>query len=233
MKLNNSARFPHLLDAGILRDIPKDDKTRFIDSCKIRTFKSKSIVLRQGELTDYTFMVVKGRIEISYISETGNHSIIYHAFPGNILGAVETLSSRPCAGTCTALTDTTTLVCRRSDLFEKMKSPIFLRNFAEDLHDVLLHDNLFKSVDQFLSAEQKICVYLDKLASNESVFMESQSYLADVVGCSRQTVNKELGRLREQGIVEITKLGISILDRRALAQRKLELESPHKKSQAG
>ncbi|WP_121025204.1 Crp/Fnr family transcriptional regulator [Litoreibacter meonggei] len=212
-----------MLDHNLLRDLPRETQSEFLDSCKRRSFKPTNVMLRQGELTDRMYMVAEGRVEVSYVNETGHNSIIYHAMPGQVLGTVETLSERPCAGTCTALSDTTVLICRRADLFDKMTSPIFVRNFAADLHDVLTHDNRFKSVDQFFSAEQKICAYLDKLSDIDDVFKESQGYLADVAGCSRQTVNKELGRLRDRGVVEMSKSGIRILDYDALSQRLSEL----------
>jgi len=223
LTLKNSSRFPHLLDANILRDLSGDAKEDFVNSCKLRIFKPSCVILHQGEPTDRMYMIAEGRVEVSYVNETGHHSIIYHAVPGQILGTVETLSERPCAGSCTALSDTTVLICRRVDLFKKMTSPIFVRNFAADLHDVLTHDNRFKSIDQFYSAEQKICAYLEKLSDGDAVFKESQGYLADVVGCSRQTVNKELGRLRAHGIIEMSKTGITILDYTALSRRLSEL----------
>ncbi|WP_298256276.1 Crp/Fnr family transcriptional regulator [uncultured Litoreibacter sp.] len=222
--MNNSARFPNASRANILRDLKPEEQSRFIDSCQLRSYKRGSVILNQGDPTSYMMMIAEGRVEVSYLSETGYQSIIYHAFPGGVLGAVETLSGRPCAGTCKALVDTAILMCKRTNLYEMMRSPIFVRNQATDLHDVLVHDNRYKSIDQFFTAEQKICVYLEKLSAGDAtVFMESQSYLADVVGCSRQTVNKELGRLRQQGVIETTKTGVRILDYAALSRRLAEL----------
>lgn len=221
--MKNSAEFPHLLDNNLLRDIPRETRIALIDSCQRRSFKPSGVLLHQGEPTDHMYWVAEGRVEVGYVNEAGHHAIIYHAQRGQILGTVETLSERPCAGTCTALSDTIVLMCHRTELLQRMTSPIFLRNFAADLHDVLTHDNRFKSVDQFFSAEQKICAYLDKLSDADDVFQESQGYLADVAGCSRQTVNKELGRLRDQGVVEMTGVGIKILDYDALTQRLQDL----------
>ncbi|MEP3346103.1 MAG: Crp/Fnr family transcriptional regulator [Litoreibacter sp.] len=232
--MKNSDRFPSVLDAKIFRGLTGEYKNQFIDSCGFRKFRRGEIVLPQGEQTDKMLMVAEGRVEISYISETGHKTIIYHAFVGNVLGFVETLSERACAGTCTALTDTNILTCKRSALYEHMQNPVFIRNFAEDLHDVLVHDNLYKSIDQFYTAEQKVCVYLEKLsASDGTVVIGSQSYLADVIGCTRQTVNKELGRLRDQGIIEITKTGVLILDYSALSNRLTQLSDTQKESKRG
>lgn len=225
--VKNSKRFPSLMQSKFLTGVGDNEKADFLDGCQLRDVEAGAVILRQGEAVDNMLMVASGRIEISYLNEVGQNTIIYHAFPGNVLGTVETLSERPCAGSCVALVASSYLICSRSKLFEKMKSPSFVKSFAADLHDVLTHDNQYKSIDQFYSAEQKICVYLMKLSSSDGVvYMNSQSYLADVVGCTRQTVNKELGRLRDMGVVEIGRLEIKILDHAALSNRLTELGAP-------
>lgn len=77
-------------------------------------------------------------------------------------------------------------------------------------------DNEFKAIDQFQPVEQKIASYLWHLSAATSVVKVSQSYLAEVVGCSRQTVNKVLGRFRDAGTITIRKEEIEILNSEAL-----------------
>ena len=215
------------MQSNFLDGMDESEKAEFLNSCKTRDVAAGTVILQQGETTENMLMVASGRVEISYLNEAGHNTIIYHAFEGNVLATVEVLSERPCAGTCTALIDTSVLVCTKNMLFEKMRSRSFVKSFAADLHDVLTHDNRYKSIDQFYSAEQKICVYLMKLSAGDAtVYMNSQSYLADVVGCSRQTVNKELGRLRDMGVIEFGRSKITIIDYDALSKRLAELGSP-------
>jgi biotin operon repressor len=62
------------------------------------------------------------------------------------------------------------------------------------------------------------------LADHGDNIRQSQSYLAGLVGCSRQTINKELGVLKEKSIIAINKGGISVLDRANLEQRIHDLD---------
>jgi len=50
---------------------------------------------------------------------------------------------------------------------------------------------------------------------NNTIF-DSQTYLAGVVGCSRQTINKELGALRDKNFISTKKGKIEVLDREKL-----------------
>ncbi|GFE64114.1 Crp/Fnr family transcriptional regulator [Litoreibacter roseus] len=222
--MNNSLRFPHLLKASLLNDLPDDKKVELIDLCSVRSFPKQEVVLAQGESTSGMFMVAHGTIEVSYMSEDGHKSIIYHAGEGDALGAIEAIADRPCAATCVAFPNTTVLFCATPLLFEQLKSPVMIRNLAVIFHDMMTRDNMFKSVDQFYSVEQKICVYLHDMSSRNSKFTQSQSYLANVVGCSRQTVNRELGTLRDMNIIDISKGAIGVLDQDALARRIEDLD---------
>ena len=220
----NSTRFPHLMNAPFLNDLPDDRKASFIDGCSVKFFERETPILQQDEPSGGMFMIAHGSVEVSFLSEDGNKSIIYHAGPAEILGAIECISERPCAATCTAFANTAVLFCPTALVYEHMKSPVLIRNFAVVTHEVLTRDNTFKSVDQFYSVEQKICRYLLHLSSKNSKFTQSQSYLANAVGCSRQTVNKELGRLRDLNIIDQTRGVIGVLDHSALERRIDELD---------
>jgi CRP-like cAMP-binding protein len=223
----NSVRFPHLMNASFLDDLPDDPKTAFLDSCSVRVLELETTILSQGEHALGMFLIAHGTVEVSFLSEDGNKSIIYHAGVGEVLGVIETVAERSCAATCTAFANTTVLFCARPVLFEQLKSPVIIRNLAMIAHTALTRDNIFKSVDQFYTVEQKICMYLLQLSSESSKFTQSQSYLANAVGCSRQTVNKELGRLRELNIIDQTRGAIEVLDPAALSQQIEALDLSH------
>ncbi len=222
--MKNSVRFPHMMNAQLLNDLPDDHKVAFLDSCAVRVFGEDTTILTQKENAAGLFLIAYGTIEVSFLSEDGNKSIIYHATQGEMLGAIEAIAERPCAASCTAFANTTVLFCATSLLFEQLKSPVFIRNIATVAHDVMVRDNMFKSVDQFYTVEQRICIYLRYLSTPNSKFSQSQSYLANAVGCSRQTVNKELGRLRDLDIIDLDKGVIWVKDRTALARRIQDLD---------
>ena len=224
--MKNTLRFPHLLDNDLLQDLSEDQKSHFLNQCAVRSFTSKTPILDQGERADGMFMICHGSVEVSYISEQGHQSILFHAGTGELLGLFEALASRDCAASCVAMPNTCALFCPTPLLFQQMQSPVWIRNLANRTLVALERDNANKSVDQHYTVEQRICNHLWQLSEQGAEIRQSQSYLATMVGCSRQTVNKELGILREQDVIMLGKGKITVLSRQALMDRIDDLTQP-------
>jgi CRP-like cAMP-binding protein len=217
--MKNSIRFPHLLDSAILNDLSDDDKADFLNQFAVRNCATKTPILHQGQSPDGMFIVSHGSVEVSYLSEEGFQTIIFHAGASDALGVIEALATKPCAATCTAMPNTCLLFCPTPLLYQLLQSPVLIRNIATLAFKMLERDNYGKSIDQHYTAEQRICSHLWQLSALGAEVRQSQSYLATMVGCSRQTVNKELGVLRDSKIIMLGKGKITVLDRDALVQR--------------
>lgn len=222
--MENALRYPHLRTMELLKGMPDDQRTDFLNRCTVRSIASETLVLTQGQQPDGGIIVAKGVVEVSYVSDEGHRAIIGLAHPTRTLGMFETVANRPCAASCTAFAQAELLYCPASLLKEYLKLETFLENYSGLACDMLNHDNTFKAVDQFFTAEQKICRYLGKFAGNARSFKQNQSYFANAVGCTRQTVNKELSFLREHDIISIVRGEITILDPAGLEQRIKDLD---------
>lgn len=224
--MKNTLRFPNLLDLELLSDLSDDHKADFINQCAVRTFSSKTSILDQGERADGMFIICHGSVEVSYLSEQGHQSILFHAGALEVLGMLEALSTRTCAASCTAMPHSCVLFAPAPLLFQQMQSPVWIRNVAALAMHYLMRDNESKTIDQHYTVEQRICNHLWQLSSQSAEIKHSQSYLATMVGCSRQTVNKELGILREREIIMLAKGKITVLSRAALNERIKDLAQP-------
>lgn len=217
--MKNTIRFPHLLDCEIVNDMSDDQKADFVNQFAVRNFSSRTPILHQGERPDGMFIVSHGSVEVSYMSEEGFQTIIFHAGPQATLGVIEALAAKPCAATCIAMPNTCVLFCPTPLLYQQLQSPVLIRNIATLAFNTLERDNSGKSIDQHYTVEQRICSHLWQLSAQGAEIRQSQSYLATMVGCSRQTVNKELGILRDHEIIMLSKGKITVLSRDALAKR--------------
>jgi len=213
------SRFPILLTSPLFADLPAQAVSGFLDECALRTFQSTAPILRQGDLPEGVFIVAEGKVEISHLSAEGHNSIIAHVGSTQPLGLIETVAGCPCEATVTAFAGSTLVYCPPNIVEAGLKQPTMLRNFARVAAKMLQHDNDFKAVDKFFTAEQRICRYLGQFARDGSVYTQSQSYLANAVGCSRQTVNREIGVLTDLGIIARVESGITVLDHAALCDR--------------
>lgn len=218
--MKNSLSFPHLLECDLLADLPDDQKVAFLDVCALRRHAEPTEILSQGEPCSGFYIVAKGLVEVKYCDSQGNLSVVHVAAPGDVLGDVEAISGRDCAASCVTLPDTTLLFCPTPVIYTHLQSPVFVRNQARLFYERLRRDNLARSVSQFYSADQRLYVCLCQLTNERRPEIRvNQNNLADIVGCSRQTVNRKLGELRDQGVIRLGKGRITVLDRRDLERR--------------
>lgn len=216
--MTDPCEYAPLFDAPLLNGLSRDDKRAFFSACAVRAFKSPTPILRQGELTPGSFLVVVGQVEVDYVDASGNPVIVHTALPGEMLGDVEALSGRPCACSCVTAPDTTVLFCPTPVLHTFIPPRLLVRNLCDALYSRMVRESRNKAADHYYNAEQRLRLHLHNLTDNGTDAIRiSQSQLGIVIGCSRQTVNPMLGRLRDQGIIELGRGMIRVRDRARLA----------------
>ncbi|WP_134681751.1 Crp/Fnr family transcriptional regulator [Paracoccus ravus] len=204
----------HQLDNGLLQGISEPQRQAFLADCPSRSFPDAKDILQQGLSTEIFFIIAEGQVEVSYLDPEGNSIVVHIASPGEVLGEVEALSGRDCAATCKAQSGARLLVCTPDVLFRHLPLAQLIRNLAALLHERLVRDNRQRSVDNFMTADQRIDHYLRELTSPaQPRLCVSQSYIATLAGCTRQTVNLRLRQLRENGAIEFGRGEIRIIDR--------------------
>ena len=219
LALGLAKRFPHLLNAPFLQDLTDATKHSFLDQCTLQSHQTAHVILSQGDRAPGMFIIAQGAVEVTCQNPDGQSILVHIARRGEILGDVETLADGPCSATCIALPGTVTLLCPGQVLREQVKSDPFLRNIAKVFSERLDRDNTSKFIDQFYPVERRLCAYLYRLSVDSSEITKTQSELAGFLGCARQTLNRELGRLRDAGVITSAKGKITIADRDALLSR--------------
>ncbi|WP_164894018.1 MULTISPECIES: Crp/Fnr family transcriptional regulator [unclassified Mesorhizobium] len=218
--MKNSLAFPHLMECDLLADLPDDQKIAFVDVCALRRYTEPTEILSQGELCSGFFIVAQGLVEVNYCDSQGNLSVVHVAAPGDILGDVEAISGNACAASCMTLPNSALLFCPTPVIYTYLQSPVFIRNQARLFYERLQRDNRAKSVSQFYSADERLYIHLCQLTNEKRPEIRvNQSNLAGIVGCSRQTVNRKLGELRDEGVVRLGKGKIKVMDRAGLERR--------------
>ena len=214
--MKNSIRFPHMFRAPIFADLPEDFSVQLVDECSVQIFDKPTQVLAQGDAIHGMYMIAHGSIEVTCVNPEGQSVLIHVMRQFEVFGEVEALAECPCAATCTAAANTTLLYCAKPMLYQSARSLVFLRNLMKMSYDRLVRGNTIKFVDQFYPVEQRLCAYLHRLSVDRVEISKTQGDLAGMLGCARQTLNRELGRLRDRAIIEIEKGKIRVTDRDAL-----------------
>ena len=100
---------------------------------------------------------------------------------------------------------------------------VLLEKLSKDLRE--MNDRLIQIFS--LDVERRACIELMRMAQpdpkNPLIYlvnpMPTQMNFATLIGSSRETVSRVIGRLKEQKIVEYTTNGLCIIDRERLEQR--------------
>jgi len=216
--LENSVRFPHLIKSEILSDLDTEFKKDFLNACVVRFYRLPALIFEQGEPADGMILIAHGYVDVTYTGEDGQQLFLARAKTGDTLGDSEAVSDEPCAASGKTSSNATVLFCPKPLLVRSLQSFGFIKNMTRIFHRRLVYDNWVKHISQFGAVGQRLRGYLYVLSENAGKISETQSYLANVVGCSRQTINRELARLREEGVIEQNGSEILVLDRAALGK---------------
>lgn len=194
-----------------------------------RRFRRNEVIFHQGDIGDSLQVVASGGVKIVLPSQEGDEAIIASLKPGEFFGELALLDNAPRSTTATALEPTETLTLPRDQ---------FLRLLSEDPHLVraLLHAlaeelrRLTGHVEElhFLDLAGRLSMRLVRLARDadpeargrvELNWPFTQSDLAAMIGGTRQSVNKLLSGLLEDGLVSIDRETLVIDDLERLKAR--------------
>ncbi len=194
-----------------------------------RRFRRNEVIFHQGDPGDSLHIVAAGAVKIVLPSAEGDEAIIATLRPGDFFGELSLLDGAPRSATAVALEATETLVLPRA---------AFQASLARDdaLRDALLAGvagelrRLTRHVEElhFLDLAGRLAMRLTRLAAESApnargeVVLDwpyTQSDLAAMIGGTRQSVNKLLGDLVDEGLVTVGPDRLVITDLVRLARR--------------
>jgi len=192
-----------------------------------RRFRNDETIFHQDDPGDGLHVVVAGAVKIVLPSaEDGEPAIMATLTPGDFFGALALLDGDPRSATAVALGRTETLVLRRDAFLELVDSDQSLRlallaslsreirsitAHVQDLHFLDLPGRLAKRILREAADEQP-----GPDGSVRLPWPYTQSELAGMIGGSRQSVNRLLADLVNEGLIELQRDALVIPDPVAL-----------------
>lgn len=198
----------------LLREISAKVSNKFLKKDETLFFK--------GDIGDALYIIKKGKIKISIPTEEGEELIISIFSDGDFFGELSLLDKAPRFADAVAITDTELLVLRRdvfyTYLFERKQAiEAIMSTLCKRLRktDDFLADLCYTSVPKRLV---KTLIELSERFGkkfDEKIILDleiTQSDLGAMLGVTRETVNRELMKLKLQGILTKEKKKIIIND---------------------
>jgi CRP-like cAMP-binding protein len=211
----------------LFRDLGAADLATLAATVRTRRYQRAEVIFKQGDPGDALYIVLTGRVKISSASDTGSEAILTTLRPGEWFGALALLDGAPRSASATAVDATETLILPR-DRFRRLVDDD--RTIREHVLTALAEElrRLTRHVEElhFLDIAGRLAALLARLAEERGIAGDdgeirldgpiTQGEIAAMVGSTRQSVNKLLGQLVDDGLVRIDRDAIVIQDVAAL-----------------
>ncbi len=187
----------------------------------IRLFVSKQIIIEQGSRGDEMYAVIHGRLKVTRSNNDGREINLAILEGGEVFGELAMLDGAPRNASVEALEDGELLVLQRSTVDQYLAHhPHVMRSLITTLCERLRSANDLVQDTLFLPLPQRLAKVLRQLAQNHGDINEdgvridlkmTQQDLANFVGASRESVNKQLSQWEENGFLKMRSGYIQII----------------------
>ncbi len=205
-----------------------EEARRLESRAVLRAFRRGEIVYFPTEPGQSLLVLLNGRVKIKSLTADGRETIFAFIDEGEVFGELALLDSAPRNEYAEAVEDSRVLALPRDDVLWLMgRRPEVALTVTKLLGLRLrrvenrLRNCLFRS-----TRERLVPLLLELLDSHgraagrywEVRLPLSHQDLASLIGATRETVTLTLGRLQREGLVRVSRMRVTVLDRERLAR---------------
>ena len=218
-----------LAKAGLFQGIPEEAAEAVAASLDYADFGRGETVFTEGEQGNNLYLVLTGKVKIGRRAADGRENMLSVMGPSDMFGELSLFDPGPRTATATVVTDArlaslahTSLrpwINDRPDIAEQLLRVLArrLRRTNDALADLIFTDVPGRVAKQLLALSERFGTEeADGLRVHHDL---TQEELAQLVGASRETVNKALADFASRGWVRVDSRALTILDGERLARR--------------
>ena len=223
------------MDNDVLRQAPLfsslDDEaaTALGSSMAETTLRRGDVLFHEGDSGDKLYIVTEGKVKLGRSSSDGRENLLAIMGPGQMFGELSLFDPGPRSATVTAVTDATFGSLSHDDLLRWLDGrPQVARGLLSQLASRLRKSNDVVADLVFSDVPGRVAKALLDLAdrfgrtADDGVHVHhdlTQEELAQLVGASRETVNKALADFAGRGWLRLEARAVILLDVERLAKR--------------
>jgi CRP/FNR family transcriptional regulator, cyclic AMP receptor protein len=218
-----------LIKSPLLRDLSEEDTATFRPHVHAVLLHKGDQLFAEGDLGDCLYVVIDGKMKLTRTAPDGRESLVSVHGPGDMFGELSMFDPTYRTSTGVAVTDSRLAVLAHEDLRAVLTtrpavSLLLLKALAQRLRKITQVNTsliftdvpgrvakaLLELADKFgMPAEDAILVHHDL----------TQEELAQLVGASRETVNKALADFASRGWIQLSAKSVQIFDPDRLRRR--------------
>ncbi|WP_254901255.1 Crp/Fnr family transcriptional regulator [Tuberibacillus sp. Marseille-P3662] len=217
---------PHMMD--ILRGLPlfselNDEELKKLEAItKKKTYSKRQYIFMEGEPREAVYFIQKGSVKIFKVDENGNEQVINLLQKGEMFPHIGFFDTTPYPATAEII-ETAELFVIRIDDFDNLliEQPAIalkvmkimgqkLLNLQQRVQELISQDTFHRTVRTLLRLADEVGETNDQEV-RINMPITNQDF-ANMVGSTRETINRVLGQLKKEGLLETDRHGIFIYD---------------------
>ena len=221
-RLDQSERQALIRRSFLFRDVPQPILERVAALSVTKQLDRRETLFNRGDDGDALYAVVEGMVRIWVGSDSGKELTFSMMEPGDVFGEIALLDGLPRTANATAQEASMLLVIQRSSFLSVLENePSLARHIIEllcermRLKTDLLSDFAFADLPVRLARKLGDLVMAHgEIDGNEARLGRrfSQTELAQMLGVSREAINKQLAVWSHKGVVSTEDGGLTILN---------------------
>ncbi len=205
----------------MLKSLPDEDAKLLLRASKVNTYARRETLVQEGEPSDSFHIVLAGRVAVRIARASGVTAIVNILGPDEHFGEVSLLADSTPQRTASiiALEPVRTLsipasvfheLRDRNPRLERLVTQLLARRIDE--LSALLVEAMYDPLDRRV-LRRLAALTITYATSHEQVTIPlTQDELAELVGGTRPSVNQILRRLVDEGVIEVRRGRITVLD---------------------
>ncbi|HWB65752.1 MAG TPA: Crp/Fnr family transcriptional regulator [Mycobacteriales bacterium] len=212
---------------SILEGLTSAQQAELLRLARRRSFKRSEVIFHEGDPADAVHLIESGHVSVRVGTPYGETATLRLLGPGDLFGELAVISPGPRNATITAIEGCETLVLHRDQIDQlRRENPAVERALLESVIQEVrrLSSQIVEAM--YFPAATRLARRLVELADawpvdphGHTTVPLTQGDLAGLCGTTRPTVNQLLGRLVEQGLVELRRGKVIICDVAGLIER--------------
>ena len=195
----------------LFEELNEDELTGLSNVAMLRVFPRDRVVIMAEEEGDSLFVIHKGRVKVSIVSEDGREVILSILGEGNFFGEMALLDDNPRSANVTTMEETELLMVRRADFlrFIQQTPQVAIKLLGVLAQRLRKTDRKIEGL-ALSDVTRRITQTLLQLAEEqgtptpEGIVIRNRPThqdLANMSGTTRETVSRVLKRLENQGYI--------------------------------
>ncbi len=194
---------------------------------RMEEVKKRQPLYLSGDPSSNVYLLKKGRVKISNTAANGKEVTFDILEPGEVFGELETLEDVPRSTSAETLDDTLICVIPRKDFDQYLAMHpnvtvkltkligLRLRKIQSRVEDLVFRDVPARLAHLLLELRKT-----DGVTDKQGIRLRAKlthQEMANLIGCSRETVSTIIGQFRDQELIQMDGRTITILDEQKLS----------------